>query len=131
MSGPGGFANQPGVQPGVAVMAPGANRSGLVLFLGMSLIFATMVADPAFRAVFTSIVDAGHNKVVVPPTPGTANLWDVGIQIAFVLALTGVAAVNEEAGTIAVTLLVGLWLVFLVMRVDVITAFITFLSGRG
>lgn len=113
---------------GQQVVAPGANRSGLVFGAGVLLIGANMLINPAYRNLIASAWGTGTGSPI--PVSG-ANLVDVGVQFVMVLLLTGVAAVSDEAGTVAVTLIIGLWLVFLVMRLDVVTAAIQLVNARG
>jgi len=107
--------------PNGVVLAPQHDRATLVLVGGMALLGAELVVTPATRALVSNIFrpPSKAQPLGSGPAPG---IRDMALQGALVLALYGLASISDAAGALAVAVLVGMWLVFLVHYADLLGA---------
>jgi hypothetical protein len=114
-----GAAGQPVViaQPQTEIL-PGLDRPTAVLWLGLSLFFFNDVSQGGILPV---ILHTAQGK----PTSQDANalsrpFFELGLVGVFWLA----AKVSDSAGSLAILLLIGLWLVWLLTHVQNVATFL-------
>lgn len=113
--------------PQASYIAPGANRQGLVLGLGLSLVAFQLWNDSGWRNVFNALIGLPLDTSKGPP--GTIGGVDLLLQVGMVLLATFIAGFGDEAGTIALILIGGLWLVWLVTHSNMLSKSLATLAG--
>lgn len=106
--------NRGPVQAGPSTIAAGGNtsRSGAVFLAGMALVIANTALTPQGQAIYRNLMLTGGGK-----RDSSTNGLHLFGQLAVVLILTLLASFDNGLGTVALAVVIGMWLVFLV-RLD-------------
>lgn len=109
------------------------DHSGAIWVLGLALVIAVAATSPYWQTVALAVA-SGH---VMGPAQAAGSGSAAGLGLtagAFLLVviLAGVAHISEGMGAVALMLLIGLWVLFLLGHVKGVTGFFgLFGQGKG
>ena len=112
---------------------PGIERPTIVLWLGLALILASEAADGGpIRRVISAAAGGGPAAV---PEGAKHGLAELAVEIGLVAFLYVLALASDESGTLAVLILIALWLVWIVRHPKVVISIlsipVTLAQGKG
>ena len=106
-----------------------SDHSGAIWVLGILLVLAVILTSPYWQAVGVAVLGGDIHKATAG-SASLAGLWTTLGAFLLVVILAGVAQVSEGAGAVALMLLIGLWVWFLLGHTRQIEAFFALLSQR-
>lgn len=110
--------NGPFVQPAATTqLAPQVNQRGTVMTLGLLLVAVNVFTSEAgmqFIGNLTGLPVAGLTQYTQSGTWVAPR--DIALQVLLVLLLAGFAGVNEATGSLALTLVAALWLLWVLQH---------------
>lgn len=119
MSGANANGNGPFVQ-GVATqteIAPQVNQRGTVMTLGLLLVVVNVLTSEAGVQFVGNLTGLPVSSITQFTQSGT---WvaprDIALQVLLVLLLAGFAGLNESTGSLALTLVAALWLLWILQH---------------
>lgn len=121
--------NGPFVQPATTTqLAPAVNQRGTVMTLGLLLVAVNVLTSEAGVQFIGNLTGFSVASLAQYTQSGT---WvaprDIALQVLLVLLLAGFAGINESTGSLALTLVAALWLLWVLQH----TGFWSGLFGSG
>lgn len=109
------------------------DNSRLIWVLGLLLVGVSVVTSPYWRQLFGYVRSGnipgstGGVGLGQFPTVGTGDntggIWQTAGLVLVVALFAGVASVSDSAGALALALLIGLWVVWLLRHTDQVAGF--------
>lgn len=97
---------------------PGVDRPTMVLWLGVSLIVASELVD---YGPLSTVVYAAAGK---QPKSNSLGIKELAIEVGLLVFLYLLALASDNSGSLAVLILVALWVAWLVRHAQAVTRFL-------
>lgn len=105
---------------------PGIDRPTMVFWLGAALIVASELVD---YGPLRTVVDAARG---VQPKSNNAGVTEMAIEIGLLVFLYLLALASDNSGTVAVLILVALWVVWITRHMNAVNRFLApAAQGKG
>lgn len=105
------------------------DHSGTIWVLGLILVIAVAATSPYWQMVGLAVM-TGATPTTSQRSPSMSGLWTTLGALLLVVILAGVAQISEGAGAVALMLLIGLWVWFLLGHTTGVSKFFALFMQR-